>query len=208
MIWILAACSSSTEPAPEAPRPKLRVSAPAKQVVKPPVAPPAPTLDARPGLTVDQVATGWDQARAPCEGCEPLKLRVQASTERVVGELVMAAEAAMDGNPTTGWCGIEGIGDQLSLAAGAPFDLRRITFAGWTGEGPAITEVLVTTDRSDRFVLALPAARGTKWPDGGEPPTLDVELTGVQHVQFEVREASGRGMPCVAEVALEGVRRP
>ena len=165
--------------------------------------PPGPA--ARPGLTDAQRATAWDLPMTPCsEGCLPLQLRVQASTELVEGDTVFTATSAADGDPETAWCGIDGAGDQLSFASPAPFDLSRIHIAGWNGSGPAVTEVYVVTDRGDRFVLGLPAPGGTRWPDGGAPPSLELGLTGIQFLQLEVRSLSGPGRGCISEVLIEG----
>lgn len=206
MIWTILACSSQPTAPTEAPRPKLAVTPPRAEVIPASPAPTEPAVAPREGLTVAQQAGAWDQDPGPCEGCQVLKARAQASSERLDGEVLQAAASAQDGDPTTGWCGMEGIGDQLVFATGEPVDLQRIHFAGWTGDGPAITEVLVTSDRGDRFLLTLPPPSATQWPDGGAAPVLEVELTGVQHLQFEVRATNGRGPACVAEVALEGTR--
>lgn len=207
-MWFLLACSTVT-PEAAVDRPKLELTPP--RVEMKPVAPDPEPLEVgrvqREGITEPQQASAWDSELTPCgDACLPLKLRVQASTELLKDDVLHSASSASDGDPKTAWCGAQGIGDQLSFAAPRPVDVQRLHFAGWNGSGPAVTEVLVVSDVGDRFVLTLPPPSRTGWPDPakGSPPVLDLELKGVQFLQFEIRALSKPGKGCVSEVMLEG----
>lgn len=203
-MWFVFACSSPPSDEP----PKLAITPPpvvAELQQLPPPDPGPVQPAARPGLTDAQRASPWDRPLEPCpEGCLPLQLRVQASSELVEGDRIHTATSAADGDPETAWCGVDGLGDQLSFASPVPFDLRRLHIAGWNGSGPAVTEVYVVTDRGDRFVLELPAPGKTAWPRGGSPPSFEMGLTGIQFLQLEIRALTSPGRGCISEVLIEG----
>ncbi|MEZ4322152.1 MAG: hypothetical protein R3F61_32065 [Myxococcota bacterium] len=204
--WFLLVACGGPAPEPKAAAPAAPVPAPEAAV---PTHGPSlralgtPRLPERAPVVQTVKATAWGAEVEACQGpCTPAVLRAQASSTKKLDTHELSAERATDGDATTAWCGVGGVGQRVSFALPEAWDVERIHLglAGPDGSG-AWTRAKLVTDRRDHLTVELEAPAG----NAASPPVLDVDLREVQFVQLEVLELADDGPACIVEVSIEGV---
>ena len=185
-ILVLAACSTPEPPAPD--------------LVSEPPAPEAPPAEPEPHGPPDRDPVVQTLTLAadpiPCEGCERLRLRPQASSAAMEADREKIPELATDGDAATAWCAVGGVGQRISFAMPDTFDVRRVhlELGDVDGSNPW-TKAKLVTDRKDHLTLEL----------AGPVAELAEPLAGVQFLQLEVLALADEGPACIRELWIDGV---